>query len=70
MPELDREEGIQAGSSVSHPAVASVTPVDSELDWCRSFLCGDTVEIGGNKYPVTVLRDTGTQQCVTQCHRK
>ena len=63
-PVLDCEEGVQAASLVSPPMVASVSPADSELDWCRPFLCGDTVEIGGSKYPVTVLRDTGAQQSV------
>ena len=63
-PELDCEEEIQAGSLVSPPVVASVTPADSELDWCRPFLCGGTVEIGGSKYSVTVLRDTSAQQSV------
>ena len=41
-----------------------MTPADSELDWCRPFLCGGTVDIDGNKYPLTVLRDTGAQQSV------
>ena len=61
-PELDCEEGVQAASLVSPLVVASVTLADSELDWCRPFLCGNTVEIGGSKYPVTVLREIGTQQ--------
>ena len=61
---LDCEEGVQAASLVSLPVVASVTPADAELDWCRPFLCGGTVEIGGSKYPVTVLRDIGAQQSV------
>ena len=68
-PVLDGEEGVQVVSPVTSPVVASVTPADSELDWCRPPLCGVTVEIGGSKYPVTVLRDTGAQVCVPQCHR-
>ncbi|MPC87708.1 hypothetical protein E2C01_082580 [Portunus trituberculatus] len=63
VPELCLEEGEQVGPPVP-PSVASPAPKNSELDWCRPFLCGGTVEIDGTKYPVTVLRDTGAQQSV------
>ena len=55
-----------AFSSVPPTATATtaVCPVTHELDWCRPFLCSGTVEIAGNTYPVTVLRDTGAQQSV------
>ena len=54
-PVLDCGDGVQTVSPVSPPVVASVTPADSELDWCRPFLCGVTIEIDGSKYSVTVL---------------
>lgn len=39
-----------------------LTPAIPELDWCHPFLCGDTVDIAGSMYHVTVLLDTGIQQ--------
>ncbi|MPC40611.1 hypothetical protein E2C01_034174 [Portunus trituberculatus] len=60
------EEGEQVGSPVLPPFATPALTKNSELDWCRPFLCGGTVEIDGTKYPVTVLRDTGAQQSV--CH--
>ena len=35
---------------------------DSDLDWCRPFLCKGTIVIGDKKYPVTILRDTAAKQ--------
>ncbi len=55
-------EGGKAGVAVPSPVFTSPSLVRSELDWCRPFLCQDTVEIDGVTYPVTVLRDTAAQQ--------
>ena len=63
VPELCLGEGEQVGPPVP-PPVAMPALRNSELDWCRPFLCGGTVEIDGTKYPITVLRDTGAQQSV------
>ena len=55
------EEG-QPEMTASSRAVASLSGVEPQLAWCRPFLCKGTVEIAGEVYPVTVLRDTGAQQ--------
>uniref|UniRef100_A0A0N7ZAY1 CCHC-type domain-containing protein n=1 Tax=Scylla olivacea TaxID=85551 RepID=A0A0N7ZAY1_SCYOL len=55
-------EGGKTGVATPSPVVTSPSLVRSELNWCRPFLCKDTVKIDGATCPVTVLRDTAAQQ--------
>ncbi len=54
-------EGRKSIATDPSSVVTSPSPVRSEMDWCRPFLCKGTVEIDGVMYPVTVLRDTAAQ---------
>ena len=52
----------ELGSPAAPVVTESTDGSDSELDWCRPFLCKGTVVIGGVTYPVTILRDTAAKQ--------